>query len=181
MSEQLQAGLKDPGNEKHCLASMGIYVFNKEILAESLDNEMKDFGKEVIPALLGKAKLKTFIFDEYWEDIGTDHASFEANLELTEPLPPFNFYAPKLPIYTHARYLPVSKINSCRMERVVICDGCIVTDTRMERCVIGDRSMIREGTNLKNVVMMGADYYETANQLEDNRNRNIPEIGRAHV
>ncbi|HLS27325.1 MAG TPA: glucose-1-phosphate adenylyltransferase [Opitutales bacterium] len=177
MSEALQAKLKDPGDEKQCLASMGIYVFNKDTLAESLDNDMKDFGKEVIPALLGKAKLKTFIFDDYWEDIGTVHAFFEANLQLTDPLPPFNFYAPKLPIYTHARYLPGSKINRCEMERVIVCDGCIISDAVLERCIVGNRSTIEEGTKLKNVVMMGADYYETDEELAENRSKNIPNVG----
>lgn len=177
MSEHLQATLKDPGHEKHCLASMGIYVFNKEVLVESLNNDMKDFGKEVIPALLGKARLKSFIFDDYWEDIGTVHSFFEANLQLTDPLPPFNFYTPDLPIYTHARYLPGSKVNRCDLDHVVLCDGCILSDSTLKRCVIGDRSIIGEGTVLKSVVMMGADRFENNDELAYNRQENIPNIG----
>jgi glucose-1-phosphate adenylyltransferase len=177
MSDRLQAQLKDPGKEKHCLASMGIYVFTKEMLIKSLDNEMTDFGKEIIPSLLGKATLKSFIFDDYWEDIGTVHSFFEANLQLTDPLPPFNFFAPRLPIYTHARYLPGSKINRCLMDRVVVCDGCIISDSKLERCVIGDRSTIEEGTHLTNVVMMGADQFEDISQMEMNRKKGIPHVG----
>lgn len=177
MSPELQKKLKDPGNEGHCLASMGIYVFNKQTLIEALDNSMTDFGKEVIPGLLGKARLKGFIFDDYWEDIGTVHSFFEANLQLSDPLPPFNFFAPGLPIYTHARYLPGSKINTCHFDHVVVCDGCIISEANLKRCVIGDRSTIREGTRMQNVVMMGADNFEDADDMESNRRKGIPDVG----
>lgn len=178
MSDHLQRQqLKNPVTEKHCLASMGIYVFNKKMLVESLDNEMTDFGKEIIPGLLGKANLKAFVFDDYWEDIGTVHSFFEANLQLTDPLPPFNFFLPNLPIYTHARYLPGSKVNRCDADRVVLCDGCIVSDAKLQRCVIGHRSTVSEGSYLQNVVMMGADYFESAEDLEANKRNNIPNIG----
>lgn len=176
MSEKLQEQLKDPGREKHCLASMGIYIFSRKMLIESLDNDMTDFGKEIIPSLLGKAALKSYVFDDYWEDIGTVHSFFEANLQLTDPLPPFNFFDPR-PIYTHARYLPGSKINRCEMDRVVVCDGCIISDSRLERCVIGDRSVIDEGNHLSNVVMMGADRYEETDEQEKNRKKGVPKIG----
>ncbi len=177
MSDYLENRLKDPIAEKHCLASMGIYVFNKGVLRDCLDNDMKDFGKEVIPALLGKAKLKSFIFDAYWEDIGTVHSFFEANLQLTDPVPPFNFYAPGLPIYTHARYLPGSKINRCNLDHVVISDGCIISDSSIRRSVIGDRSKIGEGTQLENVVVMGSDKFEDDEDLAENKRRNIPNAG----
>lgn len=178
MSHELQQKqLKNPSDKKHCLASMGIYVFSKEMLVKALENEMTDFGKEVIPSLLGKANLKAFVFDDYWEDIGTVHSFFEANLQLTDPLPPFNFFNPGLPIYTHARYLPGSKVTRCECERVILCDGCIVSDAKLERCVIGHRSKVSEGTHLKNVVMMGADRFESAAELEENKRLKIPPIG----
>lgn len=177
MSPELQKQLKDPGKEDHCLASMGIYVFNKKTLIESLDNDMKDFGKEVIPALLGKTKLKSYVFDDYWEDIGTVHSFFEANLQLTDPLPPFNFFTPDQPIFTHARYLPGSKINRCIFEQAVVCDGCIISDATIKRCVIGDRSTVREGSLLENVVMMGADMFEAPEDFVTNRRKGIPNIG----
>src|SRR5271170_3476345 len=99
---------------------MGIYVFNRSVLAEALENSMTDFGREVIPALLGKKKLYSHIFEGYWEDIGTVRAFFEANLALAQPLPPFNFFDRNSPIYTHPRYLPASKINRCNIDYVVI-------------------------------------------------------------
>jgi glucose-1-phosphate adenylyltransferase len=124
-----EARLKTHPEEKRCLASMGIYVFNRQVLAEALDNSMTDFGKEVIPSLLGKKRLFAHLFEGYWEDIGTVRAFFEANLHLAHPLPPFNFYDPAAPIYTSARFLPASKINKCQIDHVVIGDGSIVTDS----------------------------------------------------
>ncbi|MEO0054492.1 MAG: glucose-phosphate adenylyltransferase, partial [Verrucomicrobiota bacterium] len=100
ISDKLQAKLANPSGEKHCLASMGIYVFNRKALAEALDNQMTDFGKEVIPSLLGKKRLFAHVFEGYWEDIGTVKAFFDANLALTNPLPPFNFFDQTAPIYT---------------------------------------------------------------------------------
>lgn len=164
-------------DEKHCLASMGIYVFSRQVLAQALDNTMKDFGKEVIPSLLGKAKLCSYIFEGYWEDIGTVRAFFEANLALAQPLPPFNFFDRNAPIYTHARYLPASKINHCDIDHVVIGDGCIVTDSRLRHCLIGIRSILGEHSDLEDVVMMGADYYQTDEELKADRAAGRPAFG----
>ena len=111
LSPALEARLTTPATEKRCLASMGIYVFSRGVLKDALDNTMSDFGKEVIPSLLGRKRLFAYIFEGYWEDIGTVRAFFEANLALAQPLPPFNFYMHTTPIYTHARFLPASKIN----------------------------------------------------------------------
>ena len=163
--------------EKRCLASMGIYVFSKAVLARALDNTMKDFGKEVIPSLLGTAKLCSYIFEGYWEDIGTVRAFFDANLALAQPLPPFNFFDRNAPIYTHARYLPASKVNRCDIDHVVIGDGCIVTDSRLHHCVIGIRSILGEHSNLEDVVMMGADYYQTEEEQAVDRNLGSPHYG----
>src|SRR5204863_1783321 len=135
----------EPCNEKRCLASMGIYVFSRSILRDSLANNMKDFGKEVIPALLGKARLFSYIFEGYWEDIGTVRAFFEANLALAQPLPPFNFFDPTGPIYTQDRYLPASKLNKCAIDHVVIGDGSILTDSVLKHSVLGIRSYVGEG------------------------------------
>ncbi len=150
-----------PCPEKRCLASMGIYVFNRKVLAESLDNSMKDFGKEVIPSLLGKKRLFSYLFEGYWEDIGTVRAFFETNLALAQPLPPFNFFDTDCKIYSHIRQLPPSKINSCKIDHAVIGEGCIITDSSLRRCVIGVRAFLGEGCMLQDVVMMGADYYES--------------------
>lgn len=178
LSPKLEASLHSAGGgEKHCLASMGIYVFNRQVLADALDNDMTDFGKEVIPNLLGKKRLFAHIFEGYWEDIGTVKAFFDTNLALSDPLPPFNFFDPVAPIYTQDRYLPASKLNKCDIDHVVIGDGSIVTDSTLKRCVLGIRSHVGEGTYMQEVVMMGADYYETPEQQADNASKGIFNIG----
>jgi glucose-1-phosphate adenylyltransferase len=156
---------------------MGIYVFSREVLRQALDNPMKDFGKEVIPALLGRAKLCSYIFEGYWEDIGTVRAFFDANLALAQPLPPFNFFDRDAPIYTHPRYLPASKINRCNIDHVVIGDGCLVTDATLKHCVISIRSILGESSTLEDVVMMGADYYQTEKEVRADRALGRPTIG----
>jgi glucose-1-phosphate adenylyltransferase len=165
-----------PSTEKRCLASMGIYVFNRSVLTEALENTMTDFGKEVIPGLLGKRKLFAHIFEGYWEDIGTVRAFFDANLALAQPLPPFNFFLPQAPIYTQDRYLPASKLNKCAIDHVVIGDGSILTDSTLHHCVLGIRSYIGEGSVLEDTIVMGSDYYENDTQLEGN-----VAIGRPHL
>jgi ADP-glucose pyrophosphorylase len=178
LSPAVQSRLQNTGaTEKHCLASMGIYVFNRTALAEALDNTMTDFGKEVIPGLLGKKKLFAYIFEGYWEDIGTVKAFFDANLALAQPLPPFNFFDAKDPIYTKDNYLPASKINNCSIDYVVIGDGSIIEDSTLKHCVLGIRSFIREGSRLEDVVMMGSDSYETPDQLMANVAQNRPHLG----
>ena len=156
---------------------MGIYVFNRAVLAEALDNTMADFGREIIPSLLGRKKLFADIFEGYWEDIGTVRAFFDANLGLAQPLPPFNFFEPKAPIYTQDRYLPASKLNKCAIDHVVIGDGSILTDSTLKHCVMGIRSFVDEGTSLEDVVVMGADYYETKEQLRADIAQGLPRVG----
>lgn len=177
LGEQVQSKLKFATGGKHCLASMGIYVFNRRSMVEALNNNMTDFGKEVIPSLLGRAKLSAFTFEGYWEDIGTVRAFFEANLSLTDLVPPFNFFAPGFPVYTHARYLPASKINRCTFDHVIIGDGCIVTEAHLKRCVVGIRAYVREGCRLENVIMMGADNFESDREIRANAENGIPNIG----
>ena len=156
---------------------MGIYVFSRQVLRQALDNNMKDFGKEVIPSLLGKSKLCSYIFEGYWEDIGTVRAFFETNLALAQPLPPFNFFDRDAPIYTHPRYLPASKINRCSIDHVVIGDGCLITDSSLKHCVISIRSILGENSNLEDVVMMGADYYQTEKEVAADKASGRPSIG----
>jgi glucose-1-phosphate adenylyltransferase len=139
--------------------SMGIYVFNRQILIGALANNYDDFGKHIIPASLQKNKVFAYIFQGYWEDIGTVRAFFEANLALTDSLPPYNFFDHLNPIYTHARFLPASKINGAQVNRAIIADGCIITSANIERAVIGIRSVIENGSTIRNSVLMGADFY----------------------
>ncbi len=166
-----------PCAEKRCLASMGIYVFNRDVLEAALENTMTDFGKEVIPGLLGQKKLFAHIFEGYWEDIGTVRAFFEANLALAQPLPPFNFFEPSAPIYTHPRFLPASKLNKCHIDHVVIGDGSILTDSSLKHCVLGIRSYIGEGSVLEDTIVMGSDYYESEAQFAGNRAEGRPHLG----
>ena len=141
-------------------ASMGIYVFNRQVLIDALDNDFADFGKHIIPAAIERQRVHAYIFQGYWEDIGTIRAFFEANLALTDIIPPYSFFDREAPIYTRARFLPASKINSVTIRNAVISDGCIISDARLDRCVIGVRSVVNSGAELRDVVLMGADYYE---------------------
>ncbi len=177
MGRELEDKLPESTGEKRCLASMGIYLFNRDVLRSAIRNEMADFGKEVIPGLLGDARLYGYIFDSYWEDIGTVRSFFEANLELTKPLPRFNFFMPGYPVYTHARFLPASKINRCVLDQALVADGCIISDAKLTRSVIGVRSFVNEGCQLNDVVVMGADYFETDEHSRNNRKWHVPDIG----
>jgi len=177
ITEQLQSTLPGYNGEKLCLASMGIYLFNRDVLMEALDNDMKDFGKEIIPALLGKVRLSSFIFTGYWEDIGTVESYFNACLSLAIDLPPFNFFVSDHPVYTSAHYLPASKINKCEIDHAVITDGCIIHDAGLKQCVIGMRSVIRAGSRLQRTIMLGGDFYETPAEIKACEAKGIPPIG----
>jgi glucose-1-phosphate adenylyltransferase len=157
---ELLTELGRPADAELYQGSMGIYVFNRQILVDALANNYDDFGKHVIPASLQKYKVFAYIFQGYWEDIGTVRAFFEANLALTDTLPPYNFFDHLNPIYTHARFLPASKINGAQVNRAIIADGCIITDANIERAVIGIRSVIENGSTIRNSVLMGADFYQ---------------------
>lgn len=159
------------------LASMGIYIFNAETMDEMLDNDFNDFGKEIIPMAIKTKKVTSYIFNGYWEDIGTIRSFYDATIDLTNPVPNFNFYDEDKPIYTHMRNLPPSKINNATMTASLASEGCIITDARIQHSVIGVRSIINEGTDLEGVVMMGADYYENSDSKANNVKRKIPNIG----
>lgn len=178
VSERVAASMKDsePG-ARYALANMGIYLFNANKLRESLNNGFTDFGKEIIPHLLNRVSLKSFIFEGYWEDIGTVRAFFEANLDLTNPVPPFNFFDGQNPVYTRARYLPAAKINSARLDEVIIGGAAILTDCTLRKCVVGVRSIVRDGSHMENVVMMGADWFETDDEEKQNVADQRPRLG----
>ncbi len=141
-------------------ASMGIYVFTRAALIAALDNNHMDFGKNIIPDAIHKSRVQAYIFQGYWEDIGTIRSFFEANLALVNLVPPFSFFDATAPIFTHMRFLPGSKMNGATVRQAILSDGCIISDAHIERAVIGVRSIIRSGTTIKNSVVMGADYYE---------------------
>jgi glucose-1-phosphate adenylyltransferase len=177
LTDALMEGVNNPTGEKHCLANMGIYVFNRKTLYDALDNTMTDFGKEVIPSLLGKIPMHAFVFDDYWEDIGTVAAFFQANLDLTEENPPFEFFEEEAAIYTNPRFLPSSKVTASTIDRAIISDGAVISGAKLKRCVIGLRTTIREGSTLENVVTMGQDRYETFEEQLNNEDKNIPPMG----
>jgi glucose-1-phosphate adenylyltransferase len=142
-------------------ASMGIYVFDHDVLADALAGSEVDFGKHVIPKLIGTRRVFAYGFEGYWEDIGTIRAFYEANLDLCEPLPQFNFYDASAPIFTHARYLPATKIIKSYIERSVLADGCIINDATIEHSLVGVRSRIQAGATLRDALIMGQDYYDS--------------------
>ena len=163
--------------EKEYLASMGIYIFNAPVMDEMLDNDMTDFGKEIIPAAIKTKKINSYIFDGYWEDIGTIGSFYEANINLTETTPQFNIYDENEPIYTHIPNLPPSKINKADINASITAEGCIITESSLNHCVIGIRSIIEKGSTLDGVVTMGADAYETEASKRWNAEHNIPDLG----
>jgi glucose-1-phosphate adenylyltransferase len=166
-----------PGNSELFQGSMGIYVFNRNILIECLNNDLDDFGKNIIPLSLQAYKVMTYIFQGYWEDIGTVRAFFEANLALTDTLPPYNFFDRSAPIYTHPRFLPASKINAATIRHAIVGEGCIISDAHIERAVIGIRSIIKSGATIRNSVIMGADYYEDEAAEISEDSESLPPIG----
>lgn len=157
-------------DEEMYLASMGIYVFNTSVLKKMLDNDFEDFGKEVIPSSIEKNRVQSYIYDGYWRDIGTIHSFWEANLSLTDMVPPFTFYDAENPIYSRGRSLPPSKINSCAIKSCLISQGCIISGESLSRCVVGIRAIVGENTVAQSSILMGADYYEN----EPSREHTIP-------
>lgn len=166
--------------EKEYLASMGIYIFNADTMEEVLSGENEkytDFGKEVLPLAIGKKKINSYIFDGYWEDIGTIRSFYNATLELTEYNPAFNLYDVEEPIYTHMRNLPPSKINGAEIENSLTSEGCVITKAKLKHSVIGVRSVIENGSELNDVIMMGSDFYETEDTKKKNEEIGKPNIG----
>ncbi len=177
ISESLKQQMASQVSGDCCLASMGIYVFNARVMREALQGDETDFGREIIPGMLGRRKLAAYMFSGYWEDIGTVGAFFEANLALTDDVPPFNFFDAHRPIYTRPRYLPASKFNGANLERVIAADGCIVGHSSLKRCVVGVRSMIGDHCQLENAVIMGSDVFESDRDRRDNMDFQRPALG----
>ncbi|MDA7662729.1 glucose-1-phosphate adenylyltransferase [Pirellulaceae bacterium] len=150
------------GDDRDCLASMGIYIFNRETLFDVLTKTTyTDFGKEVFPAAIRARTVKMHLFDGYWEDIGTIRSFYEANLSLTKKNPPFEFSSPEGPIYSRARFLPPTKLGDCQIKESLIADGCEIADgCVIENSVIGLRTKIESGTTIRNSILMGADFFE---------------------
>jgi glucose-1-phosphate adenylyltransferase len=159
------------------LASMGIYVFNRDVMEKALAGKHVDFGKHIIPNLISSGRVFSYVYQGYWEDIGTIKAFFDANLDLVNEIPKFNFFDTQAPIYTHARYLPASKIVRSQVERGAIADGCIIVDARIEHSIIGIRSRIEGGVIIKDSILMGHDDYETPEEMQADYARGVPPLG----
>jgi glucose-1-phosphate adenylyltransferase len=156
---------KEQAQQQPYIASMGIYVFKKEVLFKLLKEgiERTDFGKEIIPDASKDYNVQAYLFDDYWEDIGTIEAFYHANLALTQqPQPPFSFYDEKAPIYTRARYLPPTKLLDCHITESIIGEGCILKNCRIQRSVLGVRSRIESGCVIEESLLMGADFYQAS-------------------
>jgi glucose-1-phosphate adenylyltransferase len=178
MSPELLAAVNSSPDEELFQASMGIYVFDRDVLVQCLDNDLVDFGKHVIPHSIRDRHVSAYIFKGYWEDIGTIRAFYEANLDLTDIVPEYSFFEPDAPIYTHPRFLPGSKINGATLRQAIISDGCIISDAHLERCVIGIRSIIQNGATIRNSIIMGADYFElTRGDTSNRQSGSDPPIG----
>jgi glucose-1-phosphate adenylyltransferase len=161
------------------LASMGIYVFKYDELERLLgeDSERIDFGKHVIPAAIKSRHVQAYMFDGYWEDIGTIGAFYRANLDLTSKIPKFNLFDAEAPVFTRARYLPPSKVEESEINDSIISDGCIINGAKMNNSVVGVRSRISKGVQIDSSYMMGADYYQTFEEMRNDLEKGLPRVG----
>jgi glucose-1-phosphate adenylyltransferase len=176
-TSETSAEMKSAG--RNYLASMGIYIFNRDLLIKLLreNPEEKDFGKEIIPRSLEDNKVLSYQYEGYWTDIGNISSFFEANLGLTDELPQFNMFDSAHTIFTRARMLPPSKVSGTTLERTIIAEGCIVQASRVERSVLGIRCRIGKGTTIVNSYIMGSDHYQTLEEIQDDNNANRPLLG----
>jgi glucose-1-phosphate adenylyltransferase len=159
------------------LASMGIYVFNRKVICELLDNAHSDFGKHIIPQAIESRRVFSYVFQGYWEDIGTIRSFFEANLDLVSELPRFNFFDMSAPIFSRPRYLPGSKINGAQIDHAVISDGCIINRAVINRSIVGLRTFVGSGTELNRTIVLGSDYYESEESVIKHESEGKPRVG----
>ena len=165
------------GEEDFLLASMGIYVFNRDLIVRLLDNKHTDFGKHIIPGAIEQHRVFSYVFQGYWEDIGTIRSFFEANLDLVSELPRFNFFDMAAPIFSRPRFLPGTKINGATIDHAMVSDGCIINHATIRHSLVGIRSIVGNGSELNRVVLMGGDYYESHASIVENELVGKPRIG----
>ena len=168
-------GIKDGG--ELFLASMGIYVFNREVIRRLLDNSLTDFGKDIIPGAIQNLRVFSSVFQGYWEDIGTIRSFFEANIDVTNELPRFNFFDMAAPIFSRPRFLPGSKINGAQIDHAVISDGCILNHAVITHSIVGLRSIVGAATILNRTILLGSDYYESYESIIEHEKAGKPRIG----
>jgi glucose-1-phosphate adenylyltransferase len=172
-----RAHLGIPEQDKPFLASMGIYIINRHALFRLLENASEDFGRDVIPQAIDSHRVAAFLFQGYWEDIGTIRSFFEANIDLTSDLPRFNLFDMRAPIYTHPRFLPPSKINGATIDHGIISDGCIINQCRIESSIVGLRSLVDAGSHIRRTIIMGADSFESEESVQRHAAEGWPRIG----
>lgn len=165
------------GEEEYFLASMGIYVFNRDVLLKLLDNTHTDFGKHIIPGAIKTHRVYSYVFQGYWEDIGTIRSFFEANLNCVSELPQFNFFDMAAPIFTRPRFLPGSKINGAIIDHAIVSDGCILNHAKISTSIIGIRSLVDAGSSLYRTILLGCDYFESEQSILENAAAGRPKIG----
>ncbi|MDE0554112.1 MAG: sugar phosphate nucleotidyltransferase, partial [Candidatus Poribacteria bacterium] len=159
-------------------ASMGIYIFNSDVLQNALQDDTNvDFGKNIIPKSIQTLPVSAYFFDGYWEDIGTIRSFYHANITLTDTAPAFNFYDAQAPIYTNRRHLPSTKVNSSSVRSSILAEGSIIDDSELDRTIVGIRSIIANGTRIYQSILMGADYYESEVLRAENAQSGIPHVG----
>src|SRR5262245_5695399 len=150
--------------QKPFIASMGIYVFSRDVLLDLLDGDgAADFGREIIPSALGKHRVNAYLFRGYWADVGTVDSFYESNLMLTRSGSPFKFYDPRRPIYTHPRFLPGARLNDCSVRQAIICDGSYLERATIEDSIIGIRTNVQRGATISRSILIGADFYDADN------------------
>ena len=176
IQKPLLSNMQIVSSEDRYLASMGIYVFNRETLCKMLDNDKTDFGKHIIPDAIGGHRVFAYIFQGYWGDVGTIRSFFEANLALCSLKPSFNFFDRDAPVYTHARFLPASKVIESDIRNALIADGCVILRSRVENTIVGVRSFIGNGCELRNTIVMGCDFYETQHEMVEEDAMGIPHM-----
>lgn len=165
------------GAERPYMASLGIYVFNSDVLFELLEGPGNDFGRDIIPGAMQDKHVAGYVFEGYWEDIGTISRFYQVNLEMASPDAPFDFYRAQSPIYTRARFLPATEINSARLNNVLLTDGGRIHGSDISDSVIGLRSVIGPNVTIDSTVIMGADFYETDRERKENARLGRPDVG----
>lgn len=165
------------GDDELFLASMGIYVFNRDVVVRLLENDLTDFGKHIIPGAIATHRVYSYVFQGYWEDIGTIRSFFEASLDATSELPRFNFFDMTAPIFTRPRFLPASKINGAEIDHAIISDGCIINHAKITQSVVGLRCVIGPGSVLYRAFLMGCDFYESLESIRRREAEGKPRIG----
>jgi glucose-1-phosphate adenylyltransferase len=159
---------------------MGIYIFSKQVLYDLLTSshpQATDFGKEIIPNSISNYKVASYQYEGYWTDIGNIYSFYEANLALTQEIPPFNLFDNTKTVYSRARMLPPAKISGTTLEKTIIAEGSIIHASRIEQSVVGIRSRVGHGTTIVNAYIMGNDYYETIEEMDQDSRKGLPKLG----